>query len=228
MSGFSVHVVDVGELKELDGSWKTSDYVAILEKLDVDGAAQLPADDAREMCILAIQDLEPAGAASVVLDYKLGDVLTPGQIKNYGIDSQHEKLWEQSADMELHHAMFDVSSLLATVNDSVFPTPDAVQVTLDIKGQDTAAMTVFHEALDHALLVRMLATGMDENAILNRLFGDDIAEGKFSDADSIIWVYDTESIDDKTVRLKITSSGYWLDPLRETESFDWDACLAEH
>lgn len=227
MPTYSVNVAGFELLEQLDGGWQSSDYVAILEQLDVDGATELEADELREMCVLVLQDLEPAEAAEVLLKHKLADVLTKGQITNYGIESQHEKLWEQSADMELHHKMFDVASLLAVVNRMAFPTPDAVRLTLQIECSDADAASVFHESMDRPLLVRMLATGMDADAILKRLFADQLAGADFPEAESIIWVVNSEKLDDKTVKLQVTSSGYWLDAMRETESFSWDPDMLE-
>ena len=77
--------------------------------------------------------------------------------------------------------------------------------------------------MDRALLVRMLSAGMNESAILNRLFGEQIAAGTVKDADSIIWRIDVDSSDETMLRLRITSSAYWLKALRETESFEWES-----
>lgn len=63
-------------------------------------ADSIAADELRDMCLLALQDLEPPAAAAVLLRYKLSNELTEGQITNFSIESQDERLWEQSADLE--------------------------------------------------------------------------------------------------------------------------------
>ena len=77
-------------------------------------------------------------------------------------------------------------------------------------------------------IVRMLASGMDEDAILNRLFEDELAEEKFPEAALIIWDLEVDHTGEHTTTLQIISSGYWLDPLRQTEAFHWNGSVASH
>ena len=222
MSVYRIRVAQIEELQEVEGDWQPADLVAILEKLGVDGAAALSPQEVREMCLLSLQDLDVAEAAAVVLDYKLGKTLTAGQIKNLSHDCQFDKLWEQGGDMELHRAMFSVGSLLAVVNEQTFPTPDAVRVTLDVECPDSDDADRLTSDTAPQTIVRMLASGMDGDAILNRLFEDELAKGTFPEAALIIWDLEVEHTGEHSATLKIISSGYWLDPLRETEAFDWD------
>lgn len=222
MSKFGVVVDGIEELTELDDSWLPTDYVAILTSQDVHGASQISPEELRDMCLFALQDLDPPEAAAILLRYKLGTRLSAGQIKNYSIESQHERLWEQSADLAIHKPMFAIASLLNSVNSMAFPTPDALRVSLTIQCDDKVGLAIFNDTMDRALLVRMLSAGMDDSAILNRLFGEQIAEGKVADADSIIWSVSLTSSEPTLIHLKITSSAYWLNGLRETESFDWE------
>ncbi len=222
MTKYGVAVDGIEELTELDDSWLPTDYVAILTSQDVHGASQIAPEELRDMCLFALQDLDPPEAAAILLKYKLGTRLSAGQIKNYSIESQHERLWEQSADLAIHKPMFAIASLLNSVNSMAFPTPDALRVSLSIQCDDETKLAIFNDNMDQALLVRMLSAGMDDSAILNRLFGEQIAEGKVADADSIIWSVSVASSDPTLIQMKITSSAYWLNGLRETESFDWE------
>ena len=220
MTKFGVVVDGIEELTELDDSWLPTDYVAILTSQDVHGASQIAPEELRDMCLFALQDLDPPEAAAILLKYKLGTRLSAGQIKNYSIESQHERLWEQSADLAIHKPMFAIASLLNSVNSMAFPTPDALRVSLTVQCDDKVGLAIFNDTMDRELLVRMLSAGMDDSAILNRLFGEQIAEGKVADADSIIWSVSVDSSDPTLIHMKITSSAYWLNGLRETESFD--------
>lgn len=223
MTKYGVSIDEIEELAALEGGWHTADYVAILTELNVDDAAQIVSDELRDMSLFSLQDLDPPEAAAVLLKYKLGTRLTEGQIKNYSIESQHERLWEQSAELDVHQPMFAVASLLHAVNSMAFPMPDALRVSMSIQCDDAARLSLFNDSMDRALLVRMISAGMEESAILNRLFGEQIAACKVADADSIIWRVSTDSSQATTVRLKITSSAYWLNALKETESFEWDS-----
>ena len=223
MTTYRVAVNGFEELADLEGSWNSDDYIAVLTALDVDGAAQIAPSELRDMTLLALQDLDPPEAAAALLNYRLGTRLTEGQIKNYSIESQHERLWEQSADLDVHQPMFAIASLLNSVNSMVFPTPDALRVSLSVQCDDAPKLAVFSNDMDRALLVRMLSAGMNDSAILIRLFGEQIAAGEVADADSIIWRVNVDASEKTTLRLGITSSAYWLKALQETESFEWDS-----
>ena len=223
MTKYRVGVDEFEELTELEQSWMPKDYVSILTSLDIADAAKMDIGELRDMTLFALQDLNPPDAAAVLLKYKVGTKLSGGQIRNYSIDSQHERLWEQSADLSLHQDMFAVASMLNSVNSMAFPVPDALRVTLSIYCDDASKLALFNNEMDRAILVRMISAGMNESAILNRLFGDQIATGIVADADSIIWQIAVEQPDPATLQIRITSSAYWLRALRETESFEWDS-----
>ena len=223
MTKYRVGVDEFEELAELEQSWAPADYVSILTSLDIADAGKIDVDELRDMTLFALQDLNPPDAAAVLLKYKVGTKLSGGQIRNYSIDSQHERLWEQSADLSLHQDMFAVASMLNFVNAMAFPVPDALRVTLSIQCDDASQLALFNDEMDRAILVRMISAGMNESAILNRLFGDQIATGKVADADSIIWQIAVEQPDPAKLQIQITSSAYWLRALRETESFEWDS-----
>jgi hypothetical protein len=226
MTKYRVGVDEFEELAELDNSWKPADYIAVLTSLDITDAEKIDTDELRDMTLFALQDLDPPEAAAVLLKHKLGSKLTAGQIKNYSIESQHERLWEQSADLTLHQSMFSVASMLHSVNAMAFPTPDALRVSMSIRGDDASKMTIFANEIDRTWLVRVLSAGMNETAILNRLFGEQIASGHAAEADSIVWQTDVFPAEGNLVRIRITSSAYWLNALRETDSFDWDSGAA--
>ena len=223
MTKYRVGVDEFEELTELEQSWITKDYVSILTSLDIADADKIDVNELRDMTLFALQDLNPPDAAAVLLKYKVGTKLSGGQIRNYSIESQHERLWEQSADLSLHQDMFAVASMLNSVNAMAFPIPDALRVTFSIQCDDASQLALFNDEMDRAILVRMISAGMNESAILNRLFGDQIATGKVADADSIIWQIAVEQPDPAKLQIQITSSAYWLRALRETESFEWDS-----
>ena len=223
MTKYRVGVDEFEELSELEQSWTPKDYVSVLTLLDIADAGKIDVNELRDMTLFALQDLNPPDAAAVLLKYKVGTKLSGGQIRNYSIESQHERLWEQSADLSLHQDMFAVASMLNSVNAMAFPVPDALRVTFTIQCDDESKLAIFNSDMDRAILLRMISAGMNESAILNRLFGDQIATGKVADADSIVWQIAIEQSDPATLKIRITSSAYWLRALRETESFEWDS-----
>ena len=200
-----------------------SPVTPILTELDVENIAGMKPSELRDMCLMSLQDLDPPEAAEVLLKYKFGAELTAGQIRNYGIESQHERLWEQSADLEQHHKMFEVASLLNSVNEMEFPTPEALRVSFIVTATNPATLDIFEDSMDRGLLVSMLSAGMDDSAVLNRMFGAEIEAGKIAEPDSIIWIVQVETPNKSSRRIQITSSTYWLDDIRETDAFEWDA-----
>lgn len=224
MSANHVTITGIEELIELEGDWTTDDFLALLGKLDMSGGAELTSAEAQEMCLLALSDLKPEEAAALLLTYKLSDALTEGQIRSYSSECLFEPLWKQSSEMELHRRLFAVASLLVKINDQQFQTPDALRVTLQVDCSAGEA-TDFETPIAPAFLLRMLATGMGDDAILKRLFQEQLEAGTFPEASSIVW--DVNSTRNEAgVELTVTSSGYWLDGLRETEGFDWTTPVA--
>lgn len=222
MTTYRMSIVEFTELRELDGDWTAADYLKLLKRLELDGPEGMSEVEVREMCLLGLQDLDPAEAAEVVLAYKFEGNLTDGQIKNFSNEFQFEKLWEHGGDMELHRTMFSVGSLLSAVNEQLFPTPDAVRVTMEVECKDAESAKLLQDDTAPQLIVRMLSAGMDDDAVLKRLFADELQSGNFPDAASLIWDLDVEHPTAITAIVKVTSSGYWLDSLKETTAFTWE------
>jgi len=220
---YDVNVVRFMVLKELEGVWLPGDFLALLELMEFSDTADIKADELREMCLMSLQDLEPRDAASLVLQYRLGDKLSKGEISNMSSEMLDEKLWEEDSDMALHEQLFNVGSLLAAAFPAMFPEPDAVRVTLRISAANPAAQQVLSHPLGEAFLVRLLADGMDDGAVLPRLFEEQLAGESFPEAESIVWTIETEAIDDNAIQADIISSGYWLDSLRNTRSYQSSA-----
>lgn len=134
-----------------------------------------------------------------------------------------EKLWEEDSDMTLHEQLFNVGSLLYAAYPSKFPEPDAVRVALQITATNELAKEVLSQPLSESFLVRLLADGMDEGAVLHRLFDEQLAGRSFPEADSIVWVVEAETVGQGAVETHVISSDYWLDPLRNTKSYESSA-----
>lgn len=216
---FHVSVLGFSVLEEIEGSWTPDDFQQLLERMDFDDLAGLDAGELREMCVLALRDLEPAQAAALLLQHRLGDVLGPGQIQNVSHEMLDEKLWEEYADMPLHERFFHVGSLLYQAFPRLVAAPDAVEVSLEVTAGDEEGERLLKRPLHESLLVRLLADGMPDAASLNRVFGESVRGRAFPEAESIVWIFDTEPFADGRLRLDVIGSGCWLDALRETRSY---------
>lgn len=220
---FSVDIVLFRLLEELPGVWTSADYAALLGEMEVDSVGEFSDEELREVCIMSMQDLEPEAAAELLLRYRLGDRLSSGQISNMASEMIDEKLWEGYADFALHEELFNVGSLLYCVAPAIFPEPDAVQLTMEVVAENPEARRLLADEFHEPLLVRLLADGMEERAVLHRMFSDQLAARHFPEAPSIVWTVATKTLDGDKVSADLVSSGYWLDTLRETRSYSSNA-----
>jgi hypothetical protein len=72
---------------------------------------------------------------------------------------------------------------------------------------------------DPALLLRILAAGMDDHAVLNRLFEDALAGPAFAEAGAIVWHLSRCAGAAPEREFVLVSSHQWFDPLRKLESW---------
>ena len=212
MLGFSI-------LEEIEGSWTAADFRKLLASLELDDASGLDAAELREMCVLGLSELEPAAAATLLLQHRLSDALSKGQIQNAAHEMLDEKLWEEHADMPLHERFFHVGSLLYQAFPRVVPSPDAVECRVQVAAEGPEGVRLLNAPPHESLLVRWLADGMPDSAPLNRLFGDAVRGEPFPEAESIVWISRSAPLDGSTREFQVIGSGYWLDALRETRSY---------
>lgn len=216
---FHVDVLSFSILEELADVWTTKEYSELLAEMEFGSIEGLSQAEVREMCLLALQDLEPKAAAVLVLEYRLGDRLSKGQRDNIAADMPDEKLWEEYADMSFHEQLFNVASLLYMAFPKIFPEPDAVRATVKITALHNTGREILRSALTESFLVRLLAGGMDQGATLHRLFDEQLAGDSFPEAEFIMWTLRIESITESTSNVEVISSGSWLDALRNTKSY---------
>jgi hypothetical protein len=220
---FHVQLLSFSNLTEIEGAWTPADYSRLLETMEFGDLSEVDGDDLREMCIMSLQDLEPVEAAFLILKQVAGDALRDGQIRNMANEMLDEKLWEEYVTPSFHERLFNVASLLFAAFPRIFPKPDAVRICLEIKPENEAAKQQMSASLHESFLIRLLADGMDNHSVVHRMYHEQLEGKSFPDADQLVWTARPESITDDTMRLEIISSGYWLDALEETRSYDSNA-----
>jgi len=72
-------------------------------------------------------------------------------------------------------------------------------------------------------MVRLISNGLDETAILNRLYEEQINGKNFPDAKNILWILKESSITEKERQYEITSSELWFGELEEGMTFQTKA-----
>ncbi len=219
-NNFHVRVLDFANIEEIAGARTDQDFAGLLEAMNYGDQSGMGEDERHEMCLLSLQDMDPGEAAYVVLKHDMGDVLRDGQLRNAANEMRDEKLWEEYADTALHERMFNAGSLLYAAFPSLFPEPDAVRVELEISAANASARALLTPAPNESFLVRLLADGMDDHAILHRFYGDELKGRSFPNADEVVWIVRTESTGENSMKLEVISSGYWLDALDGVDQYE--------
>jgi len=220
VNSFHVEVLRFTNILEIEGARTTDHYSSLLDALEFGDQSGLSDDDKREMCLMSLQDHEPAEAAYQVLKHDMHDVLRDGQMRNAATEMLDEKLWEEYADSSLHEQMFNAGSLLYAAFPSSFPKPGAVHVVLSVTANDAKSKALLTPALNESFLVRLLADGMDDRAALHRLYHEELAGQSFPNAAEVVWIVRTKPLSDDAMQIEVVSSGYWLDALMDTASYD--------
>lgn len=219
MPTFTVERLSFQHLSALPNAWQPADYLALLNKLEYENPEAIAPAELREMCQLALTDLEPAEAAEVVLGYLFADDLTQGQLDQLAHQLQTEKLWEENPNFALHRGFFNATQLLYEAYNGKFPHPQAVEFKVKL----TAASPADLAALDHepaATLLRLLAPGLSDRALLHRLFGEQLAGGDFPEATSILWQLTPSEKTETSVVYDIISSDYWLEDFKFADTYE--------
>ena len=217
---FQVRVLSYSNIGEIEGARTDADFAVLLDAMEFGDQSGIAAGELREMCLMSLQDLEPEEAAYLVLKHDMGNVLRDGQLRNIANEMLDEKLWEEYADPSFHERMFNAGSLLYAAFPGSFPEPDAVRVILDVTAENAASREALTASPDETFLVRLLADGMDSHAVLHRMYGEELKGGSFPNAAEVIWIVRAEPVSDGVMKLEITGSGYWLDGLEQTDSYE--------
>ena len=109
---YTVKINSIKSQDELEGSWNNADFVELLSRFDYADADKLKQTELKDYLFMAISDFEPEEAAAVILNYKLSQVLTEGQIDNLSHEMLREKVSENYSDIYIHKILFDINQLL--------------------------------------------------------------------------------------------------------------------
>jgi len=219
-TAFRVGVLEFSNILEIAGARSESDFAGLLDAMEYGDQSDLSADDRREMCVASLQGIDPEEAAYLVLKHDFRDVLRDGQARNLAAEMLEEKLWEEYSDSSLHERFFNSGSLLYQAFPGRFPKPDAVRLNIRMTAENGAARDFLTPTLDESFLVRLLADGMDEHAVLHRLYGDELSGTKFPNAAEIVWIVRAVAVDPQTMDAEVISSGYWLDALEDVQEYE--------
>lgn len=216
---YTVERLSFATLSELPNSWQNEDYRALLKRMSYDNPDEIGEAELREMCLMSFTDLEPREAAEVVLGYLFPEELNAGQIENLSHQMLTEKLWEENPELPLHKGFYQATELLHTAYNGTFPRTQAAEFQVKCTAENTEALTLFDEAPE-APLLRLLAQGLPDNALLNRLFSTHLAGSQFEEAKSIIWELKTVEKTDNSITFDVISSTSWLEDFKYADTYE--------
>ena len=199
---YSLKINTIRTVDELEGSWTNADFTALLTKFDYADADKLNQDELKDFLFMAISDFEPEEAATIMLDYKLSEVLTEGQIHNLSHEMLREKVSENYSDISIHRILFDVNQLLYKAFNGKFPKAKANVIDFEMVADQPEETEI-----TKGIVLQAFSTGLSERNLINRLFKDQL-EGKveFPEAEGILW--DLENTGD--AHYVVTTSEKWL------------------
>jgi hypothetical protein len=217
---FLLTIDELSVIDELPGTWTDEKYRETLERLDIPDAHEVSHEELMDMCVMALQDLEPLEASELTLDVCLRGILRDGQIRNAAHDVRDEALWENYPDLQAHEPLFRGAWLVSKAFPRDFATRKITRVDFRLAPIDEAARKRISEPLTEAQLLRLLAQIMDSSSVLSRMFADQIRGGAFPGAEYLLWTVERLRHDDDELSLRIHASQYVLRGLPDEGSFE--------
>lgn len=218
---FQVAILSISEIHTLKGAWDNDALRALLKLAEVDDLGDIADDDLLEMSLMVLQDLGNQKAGELVLEAVFGDSMRPGVRQNLVDDLQDAEPWNDFAEISQQRGIFVAVCLLHKAFPTRYGTPDALKIRVrfePLASAGAAALTTPRADW----LIRMLARGMDEYAMVHRLYGAELKAGEFKDAPGLIW--ECEPVEDPagtaaSRTFDITASSQLFNTLAARQSF---------
>lgn len=199
---YQVVIKNIDTVNEVEGYWSDEDLILLLEKFNYPDGAVAEKSSLPELLEMAISDYEPNEAAAIVLDYRLGDQLSEGQIEQISNNMLIDKVCEEYPEIHMQGALFNVNQLLFKAYNGKFPNAKASVVHFSMTPKDGETQKLTEENV-----LKLLNNGLSDRNLIKRLFESQISQNiPFPEAESIIWELTTE--DD--VNYNLVTSENWI------------------
>ena len=199
---YQVVIKNIDTVNEVEGYWSDEDLILLLEKFNYPDGAAAEKSSLPELLEMAISDYEPNEAAAIVLDYRLGDQLSEGQIEQISNNMLIDKVCEEYPEIHMQGALFNVNQLLFKAYNGKFPNAKASVVHFSMTPKDGEIQKLTEENV-----LKLLNNGLSDRNLIKRLFEDQMSQNiPFPEAESIIWELTTE--DD--VNYNLVTSENWI------------------
>jgi len=215
---YTITIKNIQTVDEIQDYWTNEDYVQLLEKFNFPDAGDSKTENLRELLFMAITDFEPGEAARLLLDYKLGNHLTEGQIDQISNDMQLDTVCEEYPEMELQAPLFHINQLLFKAYNGKFPSSSATIIDCSITSEKNNETTI-----SKATVLRLFNIGLSDRNIVKRLFEKQLSDNEeFPEAENIIWNLSSSD----NINFKITTSGNLIKK-DEIIASEWEADVEE-
>jgi hypothetical protein len=217
---FDITVKNISTVEEIPNYWQNQDYINLLERFNFPDANTVKPENLREMLNMAITDFEPNEAAAIVLNYKLSEKLSEGQIAQISNDMLLDKVCEEYPEIDLHYDLYNVNQLLYKAFNGKFPNAKATIVDFSIVSKDG-----YDKEITKEIVLKSFNNGISDRNLIKRLFMEQMSTAQeFVEAESVLWELNKKDSTDFT----LITSAYWLN--KEdfgTSEFEGDCLLPE-
>ncbi|MBE8727680.1 hypothetical protein [Flavobacterium hungaricum] len=215
---YQVVINNIDTVNEVEGYWSDEDLIALLEKFNYPDGATAEKSTLPELLEMAISDYEPNEAAQIVLEYKLGEQLSEGQIEQISNNMLIDKVCEEYPEIHMQGTLFHVNQLLFKAYNGKFPNAKASVVHFSMKPTDGEVQKLTAENV-----LKLLNNGLSDRNLIKRLFENQISQNiPFPEAESIIWELTTED----NINYNLVTSENWINKEDVTES-EFESVLEE-
>jgi hypothetical protein len=186
---YKIKINSIKTVDEIMNYWTTEDYIQLLEKFNFPDAGNAKKEALYELLLMAITDFDPKEAAVIVLDHKLSDSLTEGQIEQISNDMLIDTVCEEYPEIELQYALFNCNQLLFKAFNGTFPSASATLIDCSMTPLDANSDI----KITKDILLKLFSNGLSDRNILKRLFGAQMEENAdFPEAEGIVWQLNTK------------------------------------
>lgn len=82
-----------------------------------------------------------------------------------------------------------------------FPKTDEVWIRFEVTVSNSSSIELLTPSPKESFIVRLLADGMDNHAVLHRMYGEEFAGESFPNAEDIVWIIHSKAFADETIAL---------------------------
>jgi hypothetical protein len=218
MMNYQIVIKNIDTVNEVKGYWSDQDFIHLLGKFNYLDGATAEKSSLPELLEMAISDYEPNEAAAIVLDYKLGDQLSEGQIEQISNNMLIDKVCEEYPEIHMQGTLFHVNQLLFKAYNGKFPNAKASVVHFSMTPTDGELRKLTAENV-----LKLLNNGLSDRNLIKRLFESQISQNiPFPEAEAIIWELTTED----NVNYDLVTSEKWINKEDITE-YEFESVLEE-